>query len=206
MNERIAAWLRCTTVLALLLVSSAVAPAECRIAMQANTNVSPDPWPIEPFTLVDQHGQTFTEQRLQGRWTFVVFGDTHCTDTCASALSTLALMAKTLAPSRLGHDTQVLFISVDPERDTKERLRDYVVRFNAAFIGASGSRATLKQLAGEMSVSYRLPRHSSASTQVEHEAAIQLIGPENLLRAEFFPPHDAAALTATYVRMRFCRA
>ena len=205
MNERIAAWLRCTTVLALLLVSSAVAPAECRIAMQANTNVSPDPWPIEPFTLVDQHGQTFTEQQLRGRWTFVVFGDTHCSDACASALATLARMTHTLAPSRLGRDTQVLFISVDPERDTTQRLRDYVVRFNAGFIGASGSRNTLERLADEMSVSYHLPQHSRENTQVEHEATIQLIGPENLLRAEFFPPHDAAALTATYVRMRFCR-
>lgn len=206
MNERTTVWLRHTTALALLVVSSAVAPAECRIAMQPNANVSPDPWPIEPFTLVDQHGQTFTEQRLQGRWTFVVFGDTHCSDACANALASLARMSHTLAPSRLGRDTQVLFISVDPERDTKERLRDYVVRFNAAFIGASGSMATLKQLAGEMSISYRLPQPSSGSTQVEHEVTIQLIGPESLLRAEFFPPHDAAALTATYVRMRFCRS
>jgi len=191
--------------LGLLVGLGTIATADEGDSRQLNANLTPDPWPIDPFTLVDHHGGAFTQERLHGQWTFVVFGYTRCAHTCAAALTTLADVANLLAPTRAAQNTQVLFVSVDPERDTTERLRDYVAGFSEGFIGASGSQATLKQLTDEMSVSYRLAEPATESNQVEPSASIQLIGPDSLLRAEFFPPYDAAALTAAYLKIRFCR-
>jgi protein SCO1 len=165
-----------------------------------NVNLSPDAWPIEPFTLVDHRGQRFTEARLHGHWTFVVFGNTQCAERCGAAMTALANVRDRMGNAQAGDNTQVLFISVDPEHDTPERLRDYVTRFNQTFIGASGPRTMLAQLSATMNSSDQ----SAHSTQSE-DASIMLVSPDGFPKAQFFPPYDAAALTSEYLRIRLCR-
>lgn len=166
-----------------------------------NVNLSPDAWPIEPFTLLDHDGGRFTEGRLHGHWTFVVFGDTQCAERCDAAMTALANARARMGKAQAGDDTQVLFISVAPERDTPERLREFVTRFDRTFIGASGPRATLAQLSIVMNSHVSLER----STHDDEPASIMLVGPDGFPRAQFFPPYDAAGLTSEYLRLRLCR-
>ncbi|MGH8720245.1 MAG: SCO family protein [Burkholderiales bacterium] len=165
-----------------------------------NVKLNPDAWPIEPFSLTDHLGQSFSEARLHGQWTFVVFGNTQCAERCGAAMTALAEVRDRMGNAQAGDNTQVLFISVDPERDTPERLRHYVTRFNKTFIGASGPRTTLAQLSTTMNSS-----DQSTHSKQSEDASIMLVSPDGFPKAQFFPPYDAAALTSEYLRIRLCR-
>ena len=80
------------------------------------------------FRLVDQNGQAVDERLLRGKWTAVFFGFTYCPDFCPATLQTLE--AATAALGRDAGDLQVVFISVDPERDTPAALKDYTANFD----------------------------------------------------------------------------
>jgi protein SCO1/2 len=172
-------------------------------AMPAQRSFTPvnDPQPLPEFTL-DSPAGPVTRSSLVGGWSFIFFGYTQCPDVCPSALSLMADLHERLAPKdRPG----VLFISVDPQRDTGELLAAYVPAFNPAFRGASGSDAALSALVGHLGVVYlrhppSRPEHPAIYT-VDHTAAMFLIDPQARLRAVFSPPHDAAAMLADYQRL-----
>jgi protein SCO1/2 len=145
-------------------------------------------WPVASFTLVDHDGQPFTERRLAGRWTFVLFGDTRCGARCDAALTALAAMQQRLANAQALRTTQVLFVSLDPERDTPEQLRRHVAAFDPRFVGATAPCASLQRLMDGLDVSGR--------------GALVLIGPDAVLREEFLPPYDPLLLTSEYLRTR----
>lgn len=78
----------------------------------------------QPFTLVDQNGRPVTQDILKGKWTAVFFGYTWCPDFCPLSLQALAKVQKELGPK--AKDFQIVFVSVDPERDTPENLKAYL--------------------------------------------------------------------------------
>src|SRR5436190_20899181 len=80
-----------------------------------------------PFQLVDQNGKPFSDADLKGKWHLVFFGYTHCPDTCPTTLNELALALDRLGAKR--DQVGVVFITVDPERDTQEALKSYVASF-----------------------------------------------------------------------------
>lgn len=81
-----------------------------------------------PFQLVDQAGRPADESLLKGRWSAVFFGFTYCPDVCPMTLQTLGAAADLLGPK--AEDLQVVFISVDPERDTPEQVKAYLAAQN----------------------------------------------------------------------------
>ncbi|GAB4169248.1 MAG: hypothetical protein Fur0039_07930 [Rhodocyclaceae bacterium] len=116
--------------------------------------------------------------------------------------STLSLMVRLRAALEEGQRPAVLFVSVDPARDTLELLARYVPAFDPSFVGATGSDEALAPLAKHLGVFYR--RHDDGGARnyvVDHSAAIYLIDPRARLRAVFSPPHDAAAMLSTYARL-----
>jgi protein SCO1 len=164
-------------------------------------------WPIDAFALVDQRGEPFTQQQLQGRWTFVLLGDVRCGEPCTSALSTLAGMYRRIARTEAMKTTQVLFISLDPERDTATQLRKYLAPFDERFIGAIGSRQTLRRLTDDMAVSACVPAQpgSISAGSNNYSGSLLLIGPDGSVRSEFLPPFDLLLLTAEYLKTRVRR-
>src|SRR5690606_22138642 len=82
-------------------------------------------------------GEIFTEKNLQGKWTLMFFGFTHCPDICPTTLAKLAQVYKQL-DTDLQKQTQVVMVSVDPARDTQEKLAEYMPYFNEDFIGVTG--------------------------------------------------------------------
>lgn len=160
-------------------------------------------WVVAPFTLTDQDGRPFTEERLRGRWTFVVFGDTgSCGQPCAAALAAAAGLCQRIAPAEASKTTQVLFVSMDPRRDSGRRLRDYLAPFDARFIGATGAPATLARLADDMGAGVE-PGVGAAPPH--YRGGLLLVGPDGAIRGEYLPPFDVPRLTAAYLRARLGR-
>ncbi|HTY99383.1 MAG TPA: SCO family protein [Rhodocyclaceae bacterium] len=159
-----------------------------------------DARPLPPFTL-RRVGGTLGNADLAGHWTLLDFGYTFCPDICPTTLAALKdvkarLVATGIAPPR------VIFVSVDPARDTPERLNDYVRFFDPDFLGATGDDAALAPLAQNLGVHYqRLDERDKQHYTVDHSAAVYLIDPRGRLRATFSWPHDPAAIAADYRRL-----
>jgi protein SCO1 len=186
-----------------LLAAGPILPALADYSESQRVNLASKGWPVDSFTLVDQYGKAFTQERLQGHWTFVLFGDTHCAQPCAAALSALAAMHQRIAPTEAIKTTQVLFVSLDPRRDTPEILRRYLASIDERFIGATGSWETLKRLADDLGISLRDPQQpESPADNASYAGSLQLIGPDGVVRAELLPPFDPLLLTSEYLRTR----
>ncbi|MBK7613828.1 MAG: SCO family protein [Vitreoscilla sp.] len=136
---------------------------------------------------------------LMGRWSMVFFGYTQCPDVCPTALTLMAEMARRLSPAER---PQVLFISIDPQRDTPELLAAYIPSFDASFVGAAGTDESLAALVKHLGVMYqRNPESKPGIYTVDHTAAMFLIDPQARLKALFSPPHDLEAMLADYRRL-----
>ena len=161
----------------------------------------PSPQPLGAFTLRDHHGRAFTRERLEGAWTFMFFGYTHCPDICPTTLAMLRGVEHDL-PAPASARRQYVLASVDPARDTVEHLAGYVSSFGPAFLGVTGSDGELSKLARQVGAAYFRgePKHDG-SYFVEHTAPILLIDPRGRLVALFGMPHDAAAIAARFLEL-----
>ena len=164
-----------------------------------------DKVPLPAFALQGQKGD-FTNTDLQGHWTFMFFGYTQCPDICPTALTLMkdvkaVLAREEAAPS--AQPLQVAFVSVDPRRDTRDLLGEYMVAFDPSFIGLRGDDAALASLTKSLGAYYQ--RNDGSDTRrytVDHSAAIYLIDPMGKLRAVFSPPHHATEVAGEYARIR----
>jgi protein SCO1/2 len=98
--------------------------------------------------------------------------------------------------------TQVLFISLDPERDTPTRLQKHLAPFDERFIGATGSKQILRRLADDLSVANGAQAGPVSSGNGRYNGSLLLIGPDVVVRVEFLPPFDMLLLTAEYLKTR----
>ena len=135
---------------------------------------------LQPFSLTDQTGETFDNQRLLGQWTFLNFGYTHCPDICPTTLAMLTNMDQQLNSLEIASPVQIAFVSVDPERDTQQRLAEYVNYFDPSFLGLRGSEDKLQRLTQPLGILYaKVKTEKSAMEYVmDHSASIILIAPE----------------------------
>jgi len=162
--------------------------------------VLPDPRVIADFKLVDHHSQPFGLAELRGKWSLLFFGFTHCPDVCPGALFELQKVNQSLQ-QQLGTNSgksQILFVSVDPERDTPDKLEQYVAYFDPAFIGVTGDQVQLLPLTRQLGIAYRIDDHEPGAAQydVAHSTSILLIDPQGRLYGAFPAPHDAARISA----------
>src|SRR2546425_7840579 len=108
----------------------------------------PDPKPLTAFALTDDNNRVFDLARLKGKWSFLFFGFTHCPDVCPTTLAVLAPARENLAKNTAGaEDLPFVFVSVDPNRDTPGKLRQYVEYFDATFLGVTGDKPQIAKLA-----------------------------------------------------------
>jgi len=158
--------------------------------------VLPEPREVPEFLLTDQFGQPFGPDRLRGRWSLMFFGFTHCPDICPSSLYDLQRLSTGLA-ERGEPEHQVVFVSVDPERDTPDRLRDYTAYFDPDFIAVTGSHEQLVPLTRKLGIAYRIEEHEegAAAYTVDHSASVLLMDPEGRLYGVFPAPLDVDRMT-----------
>ena len=129
---------------------------------------------------------TFTNQNLQGKWTLLFIGYTYCPDICPTTLADLDRVYPSLTNDQ-NTTTQVVFISVDPNRDKAEQLADYVNYFNKNFIGVTGTHEQLWPFVTELGLIYSLVEEgeTDAFYLVDHSASIVLVNPAGEFHATF---------------------
>jgi protein SCO1 len=152
----------------------------------------PQPRPVVDFTLTDTTGRPFTRRDLTGAPTLVFFGFTHCPDVCPTTLLQLAQVRKHAALAGL----RVLFISVDPQRDTPPVLGLYVHAFDPTFQGLTGDAPTIARLAANFGVAVNRVELPDGDYTMDHSAVVFLLDSAARISAIFTPPFAAAALTA----------
>jgi protein SCO1/2 len=153
------------------------------------------PRDLPAFVLTGDNGQPYTNQNWQGHWTIVFAGFTTCPDVCPTTLTLMKGVFADLGP--LASKAQMLMLSVDPERDTPEKLAQYVHYFSPTFTGATGSNAELDKLARAMSFVYeKIPGATPSTYTMDHSAALMLVNPKGQLAGFFTAPHQRAALVA----------
>ncbi len=163
------------------------------VAEPAGVTVLDDPRPIPPFSLTGAGGP-FTNAQLAGQWTYIFFGYTHCPDVCPTALS-LMREIKAQLKAASGPMPQVVFVSIDPKRDTPGLLGQYVPAFDPAFIGVTGSDEALAPLIKHFGIYFKRHEEDSAlNYTVDHSAGIYLVDPRGHLKALYMPPQDAQTM------------
>jgi protein SCO1/2 len=164
----------------------------------------PDPKPLTAFALTDHENRAFDLASLKGKWTFLFFGFTHCPDVCPTTLAVLARARDNIAKNMAGaEDIQLVFISVDPNRDTASKLRQYVNYFDTTFLGVTGDNAQIGNLAGQLGAAYQVAiTPGMENYPVYHTAAVFLLDPRARYHAVFTPPHDAEAISKRFKVVR----
>jgi protein SCO1 len=164
----------------------------------------PDPKPLTAFALTDHKNREFDLASLKGKWTFLLLGFTHCPDVCPTTLAVLARARDRIAKSTVGADhVQVVFLSVDPNRDTADTLGQYVGYFGATFLGVTGDDAQIGNLAGQLGAAYQVTiTPGMENYPVYHSTAVFLLDPRARYHAVFTPPHDAEAISQRFELVR----
>lgn len=146
-----------------------------------------------PFHLVDQNGKGFTDADLRGKWHLVFFGYTHCPDTCPTTLNELALALDKLSQKERT-EIGVVFISVDPERDTPAVLKSYVESFDAPITALTGTADEVKKAANSYRVYYAKHARADGDYDMDHGALIYVMDPQGRFTASFTPDSQAEAI------------
>lgn len=139
---------------------------------EKGTTLFPEPRTLASFSLIDAQGNDFTSANLEGKWSLVFFGFTHCPDICPLTMKELAEMASQLTQSERAQ-LQVILGTVDPERDDSATMAEYVARYSDDFVGLTGSRVALSVLTKQLYVTYSDPaelvNHDNHDTQDNHD-------------------------------------
>ena len=145
-----------------------------------------EPYPVAPdFSLTRVNGEAFHLSDQRGKVVLLFFGYTACPDVCPTTMAEIKQTLDRLSPDNLEH-VQVVFVSVDPKRDTPERVQEYVDHFNTSFVGLSGSEDELAKIWNAYGI-YRLevPGASAAGYTVDHTARITMIDRNGNMRVSF---------------------
>lgn len=158
----------------------------------------PTPRPLADFALETADGQPFSKANLEGQWSLLFFGFTNCPDVCPDTMAMLSQSMNQLELMRQDRKPQVVFVSVDPERDHGELFGDYVRWFNDDFIGVTGDDRQLQALGRQVGIVYYLeePDEATGFYNVDHSASVLIVDPQGRLFGRFAHPLDPEAVTA----------
>jgi len=160
---------------------------------------------LQPFSLTDHNNELFDESSLEGKWSFVFFGYASCPDICPTTLAALNQVQGLLEKRATitAEDMQVIFVSVDPARDTPELLGPYVKHFDERFIGATADKEEIDKLARQFGAGYIFePETAPGQYLVAHSSMIFLTDPLGRLVADFSPPHYPKTIVRLYEQIR----
>ncbi len=163
----------------------------------------PDEKSFSGFTLIDKNQNKITNESFNNKWTLLFFGYTNCPDVCPTTLSELQKAFKIINQNSLKQIPNVLFVSVDSERDTPASLKEYIGFFNSKFNAATADKANILSLASQIGVAYRIDDHKKGELnyEVDHTAAIFLVNPNAKLFGIFRSPHDARNIASDLISL-----
>ncbi len=154
---------------------------------------------IKEFSLVDHRGENFTKSDLEGKWTLMFFGFTHCPDICPTTLAKLAQLTKGLDEKTLSK-LHVVMVSVDPARDSVEKLAEYVPFFHPDFTGVTGEFMDILSFSRNVNVVFNKVVTGDDYT-VDHSGNIVLVNPEGHYQGFIKPPFELARLKSSVLSL-----
>ncbi len=149
-----------------------------------------NPRELPPFQLESAEGE-FTNRSLEGRWTILSFGFINCPDVCPTSLSELSALANL---------TDVIFVSVDPKRDSVDELDRYVRNFDTTYQGVTGTEQELRRLADALGIQFKVTGEDEDSA-VAHSVTFSIVDPEGLFRGRFRPGFDPVVASHEFGRL-----
>jgi protein SCO1/2 len=160
--------------------------------------VTAAPAPALDFVpLKSADGARFDAQRLRGHWTLLFFGFTSCPDVCPMTLQVLANFAHAADSGVASGKTQIVFVSVDPERDSPARLAQYVRNFDSHIVGVTGRAADLAAFAQKAGAGY-----ASEDGHVDHSTSVFVIDPQGHVRGTLLHPADVPSVRTGFDSLR----
>ena len=164
----------------------------------------PVPRGVRPFVLRTHAGAPFSEKDLQGRWSFLFFGFTQCPDVCPATLAELHQVRLALDSARDAVPSAILFVTIDPARDTEPRLKEYVERFDPEITGLRSTSGATRRFAEQFRVRYEIAGASGepkSDYRFDHTASVSLIGPDARLYAIYTLPLRPSTVAGDVVRI-----
>jgi len=162
-----------------------------------------DPVEMPEFVFENELGETFADENLKDQWTLVMFGFLSCPDVCPFTLGNLeAAIQETGMRVSPKNVPQVVFVSVDPDRDA-DHVSDYAKFFHPEFTGFTGSRDEIDALVEATDSFYRLMRPDRHGYyEVQHSSAVSVFAPDGTLRAKLQPPFDPGQTAEFLARLQ----
>jgi protein SCO1/2 len=165
-------------------------PVATRNVDLATVTIFPASRPLPELTLIDQDNELFDFSSIKGQWSLLFMGFTNCGHICPMTMAELRAIHDSLP-----EPVNVIFVSVDPNRDSPEIIRDYVRRFDDTFLGVTGTAEELEKLAGSIGAPI-LVDTSADNYIVDHSTAVFLLDPSGALAGTITPPFDPARIAA----------
>lgn len=169
---------------------SSPAPAPMQTAF-----IYPQPRELPPFRLDGGEGPV-DQAALQGRWTLVFLGFTHCPDVCPTTLAEIGRAQKLLADLPEAQRPRVLFVSADPERDSAETTAKYARFFSPDALGATAAHEQLEPFARQLGMVYMKSPLENGDYTIDHSTRIALLDPQARLAGQIAPPLDPQKIAA----------
>jgi len=161
---------------------------------------------IKPFKLVNHLGNKFTNEDLTGHWSIVFVGYTHCPDICPTTLTLMSEVHRELSSQKI-NPPHVIFLTIDPERDTPEIMNSYIEYFNAEFTGLTGLPENIEKFTKNLNAVYRKApglggEISKDDYLMDHSSALMLINPRGNLQSILTAPHTLGNIIDSFIKSR----
>jgi protein SCO1/2 len=155
--------------------------------------------PINPVVLVDTLGNSFSDAKFQGKWNLIFFGFTHCPEICPMTLSILDSSIQLIAREAASSNYQFIFVTVDPERDTAARMKEYIAQFNNQILGLTGSLEEIKKISANLFVAFdKSANGNEADYTMNHSGQLLVINPQGQFIGYFRSPLKAENISQAY--------
>ncbi|MEE5100026.1 SCO family protein [Pseudomonas viridiflava] len=176
-------------------VLSGKGPGDQTALIDAGVILLPQSRSLPSLSMSDQNGAPVAVDELKGKWTLVFFGYTYCPDICPTTLAQLRDI-RTKLPQGAVDNMRVVLVSVDPDRDTPQQLKQYLGYFDPRYIGLTAPVADIQKLASALSIPFIPADTSKPGYTVDHSGNLALIGPDGRQRGFIRSPLNAQKLVA----------
>lgn len=194
----------CTALLiALALVGRTPAKGrDNRLATLTQTYIAVDaPAPVLVPRLITAEGYVLAPERLRGHWSMIFCGFTACPMVCPKTLALLAAVARDPESGVSSGTTQMVFVSIDPEHDTPERIRNYLQHFGGRILGLTGSRDDIERFSREIGAGSQ-----PVGSAIDHSTSLFVLDPQGRLSGILLRPDDPARIVADLTILRHSHA
>ena len=152
---------------------------------------------IDQFELIDQNNAAFNNKSLEGGWTVVFFGYTNCPDVCPTTIYNLAEIKNVIKEKLPSTDFNTVLVTLDPDRDTTQRLDEYIGYFDETMLGVTGTYENIQSFTSSLSVFYQRI-NKEEGYDFNHTASIFIFDKNGLLFATMSPANTIGELTEDF--------